>query len=284
MESCGISTACFYPTETTKAVELLGSIHQGNAEFFLNTFSELEPEYLYRLKEKAKQHHLSAVSVHPFTGCVEPLLFFSDYATRLQDGILLYRKFFEACKILQSPLLVFHGDTRYKRIDMKLYAQRFHLLATIAFEEYGIILAQENVERCCCGLPENICMLREYTNDKVQFVLDLKQARRAEVSPWEMIKAMGEENICHLHLSDYSPTCDCLPPGEGMFDFARLWKCLRANERNITSVIELYHNNFAHPQQLKQGAVTIDHIAKTISKEELHHEVPILQRGGIQSN
>ena len=58
-------------------------------------------------------------------------------------------------------------------------------------------------------------------------MLDLKQARRAGVTAVEMMRAMGPENICHLHLSDTDVQYTCLPPGEGHEDLAGLLRELR---------------------------------------------------------
>ena len=55
-------------------------------------------------------------------------------------------------------------------------------------------------------------------------VLDIKQARKADVLPIEYIKAAGE-SIAHVHLSDCSERSMCTPPNEkGLFDFRELFK------------------------------------------------------------
>ena len=265
---CGISTACFYPEETAQAVLHLGNFFKGSTEVFLNTFSELEQDYLQRLKEISLQKSLDIVSLHPFSCGFEPFLFFTDYDGRFTDGEKLYRKYFSASNFLGAKLLVLHGDTRYRKIDMQFYAQRFMRLAAVA-QEYGVILAQENVERCCCAFPENIRLLRQYTEDKVKFVLDLKQARRAGVSAQEMIEAMGVQNICHLHLSDADDTHDCLAPGEGTVDFAAIFSHFGTHIEHITKVVELYNDNFQQEEQLLQAANYIDsQIEKCCLKEE----------------
>lgn len=260
MHLCGISSACFYPAETLSSLQQLGNIYQGNIEIFLNTFSELEEDYLKKLKATADAYSLKVVSVHPFSSGFEPFLFFSDYPTRLQDGIQLYSKFFHACKILGAKILVFHGDTKYRTIDMKLYSERFCYLTQFALQNYGIVLAQENVERCCCGHSDYILQLREYSKDTVSFVLDLKQCRRANLSPFTVLEEMGKENIVHLHLSDATDCEDCLAPGEGYFNFKKLFQSLEICSRETTSVIELYQNNFESPKQLLQGVNTINNL------------------------
>ena len=258
---CGISTACFYPKETAQAISHLGDFFQGSTELFLNTFSELEQDYLKRLKEISQERSLQIVSLHPFSSGFEPFLFFTEYDGRFADGEKLYRRFFSACNFLGAKLLVLHGDTRYRTIDMRFYAKQFMRLAAVA-QEYGVILAQENVERCCCAFTHNVQLLREYTDDTVKFVLDLKQARRAGVSAREMIQAMGSENICHLHLSDADETHDCLAPGEGMVDFGELFAHLMPHLHQMTRVVELYNDNFQQDAQLLKAARYIDEQVK----------------------
>ena len=250
---CGISTACFYPTETREALRFLRSFHHGPTEIFLNTFSELEESYLEQLKEIAQEHQLEIASIHPFSSAFEPFLFFSSYENRFLDGVELYKKFFHACNVLGAKVLVFHGDTRHRTIDMKLYAERFYRLSQIAQQEYGVILGQENVERCCCSNPENIRLLREYTNDAVKFVLDVKQARRFGISPFDVLSAMGAENVSHLHLSDAKGDKTCITPGEGEFDFSKLFTELSKHNNLLSGVVELYNDNFESPQQLVAG-------------------------------
>lgn len=41
----GISSSCFYPTDTLESLKLLGEHGVLNSEIFLNTFSELKDDY-----------------------------------------------------------------------------------------------------------------------------------------------------------------------------------------------------------------------------------------------
>ena len=50
----GISTSCFYPLETEKALALLVEAGAKNGEVFLNSFSELEEPYLRALDRAAR--------------------------------------------------------------------------------------------------------------------------------------------------------------------------------------------------------------------------------------
>ena len=44
----GLSTGCFFPQETDKALERAGKLGVKYAEIFFNTHSELKEEYLYK--------------------------------------------------------------------------------------------------------------------------------------------------------------------------------------------------------------------------------------------
>lgn len=266
---CGISTACMYPQDTSQSLHQLTAMRPGLLEVFLNTFRELDETYISTLQETLAATQSRLTSLHPFSSGFEPFLFFTEYEGRFEDGVKLYRRFFEVCRQLGAPLLVLHGDYRAKPGDMKFYASRFAALAKIGAEEYGITLAQENVDRCRCGLPENILLLREYTGDTVKFVLDVKQARRAEQDVFQIVQAMGPENICHLHLSDELQGKSCALPGQGTFDFETMLRYLWKNGCRANAVIELYRDGFDTPQQLVQAADWVDTLMQKIEKEEL---------------
>lgn len=265
---CGISSACLYPCETSEALAQITALHAGPVEIFLNTFRELEEEYLAGLARTVRAAGSRVTSLHPFTCALEPFLFFTEYQNRFEDGVALYRRYFRACQLLDAPVLVLHGDSRAKPGDMAVYARRFAALAKVAREDYGVTLAQENVDRCRCGLPENVHLLRDYTDDTARFVLDLKQARRAGQDPFALLEAMGPENVCHLHLSDADGQRTSLPPGEGTFDFPRLYRTLRRAGSHCDGVVELYRADFADVHQLADAAGRINQLIADLEKEE----------------
>lgn len=256
---CGISTACFYPQDTLKSLQSVLALRPGCAEIFLNTFREWEPQYLDALCRAREEAGVPVVSVHPFTCGLEPFLFFTAYESRFEDGLLLYRRYFEACQVLGAEILVFHGNHKARPLPMREYAARFCRLCEEG-ERYGITVAHENVERCQCGQPEALRQLRRYATRPLRFVLDLKQARRAGTNVYEITEAMGPDNICHLHLSDEKPGRDCVAPGEGTFDFARLLRTLQAGGFAGSAVIELYRDDFDQPQELQRAMETIQSI------------------------
>ena len=177
----GISTACLYPMAMEDSLQTL--IDSGFREFeiFINTYSEMEPEFLTMLNDRE-------------------------------------------------------------------YYDRFGILSRIA-REYGVTLAQENVNAFRsqdCGFIRN---MREYLKEDASFVLDVKQAVRSGRDPYEMCEAMGK-NLVHIHINDNRPGRDCLLPGRGEMDYARLLSILRENHYRGDFIIEVYRKDFAQISEL----------------------------------
>ena len=78
---------------------------------------------------------------------------------------------------------------------------------------------------------------------------DVKQAVRAEQDPYEMCEAMGK-NLVHIHINDNRPGRDCLLPGRGEMDYARLLSILRENHYRGDFIIEVYRKDFAQISEL----------------------------------
>lgn len=253
---CGISTACFYPQDTAGALELLCGAGVKTTEIFLNTFSELQPEYVSRLEEILSAANTCVAALHPFSSMLETFFFASDYQNRLQDGLSLYRRYFEVCRILHIPRVVFHGDYVQTPFPFARHCEKYLLLRRTA-REYGVELCQENVVRCKCGRPEYILQMREYTGDDVSFVLDVKQMRRAGVPLAEMMCAMRGK-IAHVHLSDAVPENDCVAPGRGDFPFEALFRELRETGFSGEMMIELYRGGFSTLEELQKAAAQME--------------------------
>ncbi len=252
---CGISTACFYPQETADVLAMLCGAGIGTTEIFLNTFYEMNPAYLARLRELSAGK-TRIVALHPFSSMLETFFFASDYQHRLEDGLALYQRYFEMCRILEIPRLVFHGDYVQTPFPFERHCENYLLLRQTA-REYGVELCQENVVRCKCGRPEYIRRMREATKDDVSFVLDVKQMRRAGVALEEMIDAMRGK-IAHVHLSDATPENDCITPGKGTFPFDALFSRLQESGFCGDVMIELYRGGFSTLEELQRAAAQME--------------------------
>ncbi|NLW77933.1 MAG: sugar phosphate isomerase/epimerase [Ruminococcaceae bacterium] len=250
---CGISTSCFYPETPLEALHKLIGAGAPVAEVFINTFAELEEGYVNKLVAAQRASGIQVVSVHPFSAVMEGFLFASDYKTRFDDGVKLYRQFFHLCARLGATMLVFHGDHAHalNSFTMERYVHRFRKLAAVG-REYGVTLCHENVYYCRLGEPDAVRRFRALMGEDAAFVLDLKQVRRAGAHLADMLDAMAGA-VRHVHISDFAPGRDCLPPGEGQLDFIRLVRHLEATGYTGDYIVELYRDNFADDTELYES-------------------------------
>lgn len=250
---CGISTACFFPRDTLESFEYLAKNGVPVTELFLNTFSELDQSYVDRLLEIQARYGIRVSSVHPFSGIMEGFLFASAYETRLGDGIALYRRFYEICRLFGADKLVFHGDHEYnlRQFSDEAYAENFAALARAGLE-YGVTLCQENVAYCRCSDTQAVHSLRPLFGEYSAFVLDTKQACRRGVGIYALMAEMGED-IRQVHASDHAGAEHCLPPGAGEMDFVPFIAKLREYHYDGDLIIELYSDNYSEPQALLQA-------------------------------
>lgn len=244
----GISTACFYPQTPEEAIGFLSAHRIPHIEVFFNSFSELKGGYLRRLRSELQNEGVEVLSVHPFTSGMEPILFFSDYERRVEDGLELYRRYFEAANQLGAGILVFHGDRRESNCSDGRYFERFLRLVRLG-REFGVTVAQENVERCRSGSPAFLKRMRAELGDEAHFVLDVKQARRAGEDPIAILEALGQR-VCHVHISDGGAAGDCLPIGSGEMDFVAFFQTLQKVRYQGGVLLELYRHNYRAPEEL----------------------------------
>ena len=248
----GISTACLYPMETERSLELLCARGVRMVELFINAPCETTPASVRDFARIARGAGVSICSVHPYSSVLEPFFFFSDYRRRFEDALLLYEGFYHAANELGAKIVCMHGDRRGGKLEDKTYYERFGELALHA-KKFGITLAQENVAYCRSGDAAFVRAMRAYLGGEARFVLDLKQTVRAGGTALEMLEAMGEQ-VVHLHLSDHNGAGqDCLPPGEGCFDFPAFWARLRELGYKGAGVVELYQENYRDMDQLLQS-------------------------------
>lgn len=246
----GVSTSCLFPMLTEEALTVLTGMGVHTVEVFLNSPSEKTPEFANRLNRIAGAAGTQIVSVHPYSSEAEGVSFFSRYARRFDDEAEEYRRYFEFCNRVGARILVFHGARSFMPLEPDFYFERFTRLRDIA-RDFEVRLCQENVARCHSGTPTFIKSMVHAIPD-VDFVMDVKQAVRAGVTPFEMLDAMGTR-LAHLHLSDHRAGCDCLALGEGNFDLAGLAQRLKIMAYDGAVLLELYSWNFFRREQLAEG-------------------------------
>ena len=101
--------------------------------------------------------------------------------------------------------------------------------------------------------------MKRELGDCAKFVLDLKQSRRSHEDAFEYVRSLGE-SIVHLHVSDADPDRDCLPVGQGSFDFRRLMQELSAAGFDGAYIVELYRQNYDQFIRLRES---VDNLADT---------------------
>lgn len=246
----GVSTSCLFPMLTEQALLGLAEMGVQTTEVFLNSPSERTPDFAARLKKIAHSADMGIISVHPYSSEAESISFFSQYPRRFDDEAEDYRHYFDFCNQVGANILVFHGARSFMTIEPEFYFERFFRLREVG-REFGVQLCQENVARCHSGQPDFIRKMVQAIPDAA-FVLDIKQALRANISPFEMLDAM-QGNLMHLHLSDHNRNCDCLALGQGEFDLGALAQRLKQISYSGAVILELYRWNFEHERQLAES-------------------------------
>ena len=239
----GASSSCFYPMETEKAFEHVASHGFRNIEIFLNSPSETNKAFVKELRNIKDAYGVNVTSIHPYESFGEGYNFFSNYYRRYVDACENYKRFFSVAAELGAPYVIMHGAKFGADICDEQYAERFTRLNEIAME-YGCFMAHENVVNFSGEKPQFMALLKQYGKENFKMVLDVKQARKANVEPSEYIKVAGD-SIVHVHLSDKTQFSDCAPPGErGLFDFGKLFAELKDIGYKGKYIIELYSDGF----------------------------------------
>lgn len=234
----GISTASFYPMILEESIEKLASNNIKIIEIFLNTYSDLNFNYISEINKIIKGNDITVKSTHPFTSGFEPFMLFTEYKKRTDDAMEFHKKYFQAMNLLGSEIFVFHGDRKESEICDCEYFERFARLRDIG-KQFGVTVAQENVQRCKSGSLEFLQNMVKYLNNDVSFVFDNKQAVRSGIYYKDFIESVGA-NISHVHISDSDENCDCMAVGKGNSDVENLLACLDTAGFDGCVVVELY--------------------------------------------
>ena len=252
----GMSSACFYPLETEKAVKRCGEMGFKNIEIFVNSYCELNGKIRNEIKSICDYYGIEVCSVHPFTSFAESFVFFGSYDRRIADGIDFYKNYFDFAAFLGAEIINLHGAKLLHTVDNEEYFDRYARLFN-AGKEFGVTVSQENVVDYRSQSPEFIKRMSDYLGENFALTLDLKQCRRAGESALDFINSVGEK-IKAVHISDYNNNFDCLPPFEGIEDFSSIVNALKAKEYNGIYLIELYSSGFVNKEQIVAAAEKFD--------------------------
>lgn len=238
----GISTACFYPEKLEDIILKINNLGFSCIEVFLNTDCELKKEFLNEQINNLKHSNIRVHSVHPFTSQMETLYFFSVYEKRIQDGIILYERYFEAMNLIGASVLTFHGGKNITALTPDKYAKNIYPLLNAAAKK-GIVIAQENVFDSLCANPDYIYKLRKIMDQSLKFTLDIKQANKSGFSPFTVLESMGDD-VVNIHLNDFDQDNLCLLPGVGTFELEKFIHLLKENKIKVPLILEVYRQNY----------------------------------------
>ena len=235
----GLSSAAFYGRrEVEDSAELLPGYGLDVCEVFLNSFSEYNTTFGGLVRERL--NGLPCVSVHPKGTQFEPDIF-SPSPRQRQDALDFFRRVCDAGQALGASYYVFHsvGMIRGRRHPGELYhmVENLHAMQEIAHPR-GMEVLWENVSWCAMATLEDVRQVRELLPEQ-GFVLDLKQAYQVGVTPAEMIAAMGP-HLKHLHVLDWNAAGELVLPGEGVNDFAALFRLLKKTSYQGAVILEPY--------------------------------------------
>ena len=252
----GISTACFYPMETEKALSVLAENGVKTIEIFFNADCELDGDIYNEIVRTVKENGMTVLSVHPYTSAIETMSLFGDYPRRLTAILDVYNRYFEIMNMLGAKIFVLHGALKSAHFlklpdGEKLYLERYSMLYELG-KKQGITVAQENVSYCKGGDPEFLRKMRSQLGSECAFVLDVKHALHSGSDMFEVMDIMGDRFV-HCHLSDNTPDHDCVPVGKGRLDFGRFAEQLKSRNYGGGIILELYSNGFTNISQLKES-------------------------------
>lgn len=238
----GVSTACLYPQTLEEALYELALNGITHAELFINADADVTRFRVHTLRTILERYGVTCPSVHPFACPIEPMMLFSDYERRVDDMIDYYRRTFEVMQALGATYFVFHGNDKKHAVSPEFYCERFLRLVN-AGKEYGVVVAQENVERCQGGSLHFLREMSRILGDDAHFVLDVKQAVRAGESPVNMLHMLGSR-VCHIHISDHGEKGDCLLLGAGTFRIRSFLEALYTYNADASVMLELYRGGY----------------------------------------
>ncbi len=244
----GVSSASLYPELLEDSLKMVGESGIKKTEIFVNTISEIEPNFISKLCAIKAHYGIDIVSFHPFTSGLEHYLLFGNYQRRFRDSFEFYKRYFSAAAQLGAEIFVLHGDKIGSRLSEDNYCERFLRLSEAASRE-GVIFTQENVNNHRASAPDFIRMMIRNLGNRALFTFDVKQSVRSGHSPWEIYDAM-RGHIAHIHLSDHTKEKDCLLPGKGEFNFKKLFRIAEADGYDGSALVEVYSNAFKLEKEL----------------------------------
>lgn len=254
----GISTACLYPQKLEEALYELALNGITHAELFVNADSDITRTRVHTLKTMMEHYGVTCPSVHPFACPIEPVMLFTEYERRADDMIDYYRRTFAVMQELGAKIFVFHGNDSKHPVTPEFYCERYLRLVN-AGKEFGVTVAQENVDRCQSGSLHFLREMRRILGEEAHFVLDVKQAVRAGESPVNMLHMLGS-HVSHVHISDHGEKGSCLLLGQGTFRIRSFLEALHTYNPECSVMLELYRDSYRGISDLVSSYRMLSHM------------------------
>ena len=251
--SIGMSSAAFYGTgETEDQAAMLRDYPVEVCEVFLQTHSEYNAAFGALVKERLAG--LPCVSVHPKGGTQFELDIFGRSDRQGRDAMGLYERVCEAGEALGARYYVLHGPFSVSgrlRVE-RIYRLRERVLRMRAVaESHGIEMLWENVNWCALRDAEDVRMMADILPEQ-RFVLDVKQAYRADTTPFALLEAMGDR-VRHVHALDVDAGGKLCLPGQGVTDWKALTRELRDRGYDGAVILEPYDWMARDPEALRRS-------------------------------
>ena len=256
----GVSTSCLYPMVTEQALRTLAESGIRETEIFFNAGCETHGDVFREICAIQNAYAMHVQAVHSYFTFAEPRMIFDTYARRFQDGLELIRRLCETCRTLGCETIILHGEREPFKSSEEEYIERFGVLADET-RKRGVTLTQENVVRFRSQDAAFLSRMKQQLGSLFAMTLDVKQAVRSGLDPLSLARRFAPD-IVHLHLSDHGEKGDCLPIGEGTFDFAALFRILRDGGFHGDGVLELYRRCYDDPRVLPESAEKLTTLSK----------------------
>ena len=258
MSEIGMSTSCFYPLETEKSLERVCSLGFKTVEMFINAYVELDEPYISIYKKLIEENSINLVCVHTTASFADGYCYFSDYERRYEESKENFKKYINLANELGSKYIVMHGIKTAAKISDSVYLERFASL-TETSKSFGVSLLQENVVNYRSENPSYIQKMKDYIGPDFGITLDIKQCRRAGISPYEFIDKHSDI-IKHVHISDYNDKSDCITPLDGEFDFKKMFDEMKKRGYEGDYIIELYKHSYLNENEIKNAGKELKRI------------------------
>lgn len=244
----GISLACFYPEHPESVIDRVCDMGFDIAELFLNTYSELDDNYISDFSKLCDKRGLEIYSIHPFTSALENYMFFSPYDRRIEDSVKLYTKYCDVANKLGAKVVNIHGDRGVGLANPEKYCDCLAPFFEMT-EKSGVVFSHENVFFNSINHPEFVEDLCRRFGDSIRFTFDIKQANKGGSDPYAVCMAMGG-NVSNFHINDFDKDHICMLPGRGEVDHKRIYSTLISNGYKGPAIIEVYRDNFTLNEEI----------------------------------